>query len=34
MSLVSISSTLDQGFEAPSRYLAAAAILMGVLMRR
>ncbi|WP_370605324.1 MFS transporter [Citrobacter braakii] len=31
MSLVS-SSTLDQGFEAPRRYLAAAAILIGVLM--
>ncbi|MGG6129813.1 hypothetical protein ACQSGE_25710 [Salmonella enterica] len=31
MSLVS-SSTLDQGFEVPRRYLAAAAILIGVLM--
>lgn len=31
MSLVS-SSTLEQGFEAPRRYLAAAAILIGVIM--
>lgn len=31
MSLVS-SCSLDQGFEAPRRYLAAAAILIGVLM--
>ncbi|WP_307743290.1 DHA2 family efflux MFS transporter permease subunit [uncultured Pantoea sp.] len=31
MSLVS-SSTLEQGFEAPRRYLAAAAILIGVVM--
>ncbi|MBA7854498.1 DHA2 family efflux MFS transporter permease subunit [Enterobacter sp. RHBSTW-00901] len=32
MSLVSVSSTLEQGFETPRRYLAAAAILIGVLM--
>ena len=31
MSLVS-SSPLEQGFEAPRRYLAAAAILIGVVM--
>ncbi|PMC22269.1 MFS transporter, partial [Klebsiella aerogenes] len=31
MSLVN-SCSLDQGFEAPRRYLAAAAILIGVLM--
>ncbi|QLK61519.1 DHA2 family efflux MFS transporter permease subunit [Enterobacteriaceae bacterium Kacie_13] len=31
MSLVS-TSTLEQGFEAPRRYLAAAAILIGVIM--
>lgn len=31
MSLVS-SSTLEQGFEAPRRYMAAAAILIGVIM--
>lgn len=31
MSLVS-SNTLEQGFEAPRRYLAAAAILIGVVM--
>lgn len=32
MSLVSNSSSLEQGFETPRRYIAAAAILIGVLM--
>jgi MFS transporter, DHA2 family, multidrug resistance protein len=32
MSLVSSSSIFEQGFEAPRRYFAAAAILIGVLM--
>lgn len=32
MSLVSSSTALEQGFETPRRYMAAAAILIGVLM--